>query len=258
MSSSDTRCILIADDEADIREVLRLYLENAGFQVVEAADGQEALDILATQPIDLCLLDIMMPKVNGYELLRKLRETAPTPVILISAKGQDAERVIGLDLGADDYLVKPFNPLEVVARAKSLMRRVYAIDAQPLPSQTDTNAATQSAAAGEDTDEAADKDEKNRQLKVRDLVLDLDACELHRGDEDIELTSVEFRVLELLMSHPGRVFTKQQIYERGWGEPYMAAGNNVMVCISKLRSKLGDESSNYIRTIRGLGYRLER
>lgn len=255
MSSSEHRCILIADDEAEIREVLRLYLENAGYQVVEASDGQEALDVLAAQPIDLCLLDIMMPKVNGYEILRQLRATAPTPVILISAKGQDAERVIGLDLGADDYLVKPFNPLEAVARSNALMRRVYAIDAQPLPSKPVATEASSSAAAT-----AAPQAERNenRQLSVRDLVLDLDACELTRAGNPIELTSVEFRVMELLMEHPGRVFTKQQIYEKGWGETYMAAENNVMVCISKLRAKLSDDANVYIRTIRGLGYRLER
>lgn len=255
MSSSERRCILIADDEAEIREVLRLYLENAGFQVVEAADGQEALDALATQPIDLCLLDIMMPKVNGYEVLRQLRATAPTPVILISAKGQDAERVIGLDLGADDYLVKPFNPLEAVARSNALMRRVYAIDAQPLPSQP---VATEIAGTNTATASTQTESDANRQLSVRDLVLDLDACELTRASEPIELTSVEFRVMELLMEHPGRVFTKQQIYEKGWGETYMAAENNVMVCISKLRAKLSDDANAYIRTIRGLGYRLER
>lgn len=243
--------ILIADDEPEIREVLRLYLENAGYHVIEAANGEEAITALDTHSVDLCLLDIMMPKVNGYEVLRHLRGSEPTPAILISAKGQDAEKIIGLDLGADDYLVKPFNPLEAVARANALMRRVYAIDARPLPSQ----AKHPSEAAYEPT---SAQDRPPRTLVVRDLTLDVEGCQLSRAGTAIELTPVEYRIMEMLMEHPGRVFTKQQIYEQGWEEPYCAAENNVMVSISKLRAKLADDPSLYIKTIRGLGYRLER
>ena len=117
--------ILVADDERDIREVLRLYLENAGYRVLEAGDGEEALAVLVDQHVDLCLLDIMMPRLDGYQVLKRLREASNIPVIVISAKGQDPEKILGLDLGADDYLVKPFNPLEAVARVRSNLRRAY-------------------------------------------------------------------------------------------------------------------------------------
>ena len=230
----EQRCILIADDDADIREVLRLYLENAGYRVVEAADGYEALEAVASDNIDLCLLDIMMPKLDGYQTLKRLRQDNPMPVIIISAKGQDPEKILGLDLGADDYLVKPFNPLEAVARVRSNLRRAYEIGNGPNPQP------------------------EVQPLRVRDLELDVEACSFTRAGQTIELTPVELRIMTLLMEHPGRVFTKQQIYEHGWREPYVAADNSVMVCMSKLRAKLAEDPGAYIATIRGLGYRLER
>ena len=223
--------ILIADDESDIRSVLRLYMEDAGFEVVEAADGQEALDALAAQQIDLCLLDIMMPVLDGYHVLKRIRETSDLPVIVISAKGQDPEKILGLNLGADDYMVKPFNPLEAVARVNATLRRVRGTAAQARPADV---------------------------LRCRDLELDLEACTLTCAGAPVELTPVELRIMTLLMEHPGRVFTKQQLYEAGWEEDYVAAENSVMVCLSKLRAKLGDDPQAYIRTIRGIGYRLEK
>ena len=223
--------ILISDDESDIRSVLRLYMEDAGFEVVEAADGREALDALAAQQIDLCLLDIMMPVLDGYHVLKRIRETSDLPVIVISAKGQDPEKILGLNLGADDYMVKPFNPLEAVARVNATLRRVRGTAAQARPADV---------------------------LRCRDLELDLDACTLTCAGAPVELTPVELRIMTLLMEHPGRVFTKQQLYEAGWEEDYVAAENSVMVCLSKLRAKLGDDPQAYIRTIRGIGYRLEK
>lgn len=223
--------ILIADDESDIRSVLRLYMEDAGFEVVEAADGQEALDALAAQQIDLCLLDIMMPVLDGYHVLKRIRETSDLPVIVISAKGQDPEKILGLNLGADDYMVKPFNPLEAVARVNATLRRARGTAAQARPADV---------------------------LRCRDLELDVDACTLTCAGAPVELTPVELRIMTLLMEHPGRVFTKQQLYEAGWEEDYVAAENSVMVCLSKLRAKLGDDPQAYIRTIRGIGYRLEK
>lgn len=224
--------ILVADDEKDIRSVLTLYLENAGYEVVEASDGEQALQVLSSQPIDLCLLDIMMPKLDGYQVLKQLREANDVPVIVISAKGQDPEKILGLNLGADDYMVKPFNPLEALARVNSNIRRAKGM----IPQQHGHNAT----------------------VRCRDLELDMDACTLTRAGEPVELTPVEYRIMALLMEHPGRVFTKQQIYECGWGEDYFAADNSVMVCMSKLRAKLGGEAQTYIKTIRGLGYRLEK
>ena len=227
--------ILVADDDKDIRSVLALYMEDAGFEVVEAADGGEALDVLEHQPVDLCLLDIMMPVMDGYHVLKRIRETSDVPVIVISAKGQDPEKILGLNLGADDYMVKPFNPLEAVARVNSCLRRVRGTMArsqvQTVPPQA---------------------------LRCRDLELDVEACLFTRAGEPIDLTPVELRIMTLLMEHPGRVFTKQQLYEHGWGEAYVAAENSVMVCMSKLRTKLDDDPQAYIKTIRGIGYRLER
>ena len=223
--------ILIADDEKEIRELLKLYLENEQYQVVEAEDGQQALDILRREKIDLCILDIMMPKIDGYRVLRELRKDSNIPVIILSAKDADSEKILGLNLGADDYIGKPFNPLEAVARINSNLRRFYSLG---------TSAGVQ------------------HLLQVKDLTLDPEGCELKRGDKVIDLTSVEYRIMELFMKHPGKVFTKQQIYEYGWGEAYIIADNNIMVCISKLRDKLDEDPSAYIKTIRGLGYRLEK
>lgn len=226
--------ILVVDDEKDIRGVLALYLENEGYEVVEAADGRQALHVLETQPIDLCLLDIMMPELDGYQVLKRVRQVSDVPVIVISAKGQDPEKILGLNLGADDYMVKPFNPLEAVARVNSNIRRAKGM----VPQQQQQGSTPK--------------------LRCRDLELDMDACSLTCNGGAVELTPVEYRIMALLMQHPGRVFTKQQLYEHGWEENYIAAENSVMVCISKLRSKLSDDPQAYIRTIRGLGYRLEK
>ena len=222
--------ILIADDENEIRSLLRLYLENAGYAVEEAADGEEAVKLLAGGDFHLCLLDIMMPKMDGFHVLRKVRETSNIPVIIISAKDTDPEKILGLDLGADDYIVKPFNPLETVARVRSNLRRYHELYGEKK------------------------RDAKHDVLTHRDLVLDLDECCLYKDGVRIDLTSVEFKILSMFMEHPGKVFTRQQIFERGWGEEYAVADNNIMVCISKLRAKLSEDPSAYIRTIRGLGY----
>ncbi len=222
--------ILIADDEAEIRDLLKLYLENEGYKVIEAADGRAALSLLIKEKPDLCVLDIMMPEMDGYHVLQELRKESNIPVIILSAKDADSEKILGLNLGADDYLSKPFNPLEAVARVNSNIRRFYSLGANEV---------------------------KVEVIKVRDLSLDPESCTFKKGDKTIELTSVEYKIMELFMTHPGKVFTKQQIYEHGWGDEYIIADNNIMVCISKLRSKLDEDPSAYIKTLRGLGYRLE-
>ena len=232
--------ILIADDEPEIRTLLRLYLENENYQIIEAENGKQALELLKKEHVDLCLLDIMMPEMDGYHVLQELRKTSNIPVMILSAKDADSEKILGLNLGADDYLAKPFNPLEAVARVNSNIRRFYSLGTKVV---------------------------QEGNLAVRDLVLNQDACTLEldpegcvlkKNGEPIELTSVEYRIMELFMKHPGKVFTKQQIYEQGWGDTYVVADNNIMVCISKLRAKLDEDPAAYIRTIRGLGYRLEK
>ena len=225
--------ILVADDEAEIRDLLRLYLEKDGYEVFEAADGIEALTVLKQEKPDLAILDIMMPGPDGYRVLQNIRENSNIPVILLSAKISDSDKILGLDLGADDYIAKPFVPLEAVARVHSNLRRFY------------------------DLGGGAAKKHDGGVLKTKTLRLDLKSCLLYREEEKIELTSVEFRIMKLFMENPGKVFTKQQLFEQGWGEAYMSSDNNVMVCISKLRAKLDREGTDYIRTILGLGYRLE-
>lgn len=223
--------ILIADDEPEIRSLLRLYLENEGYTVIEAEDGRKALELAGKEKPDLCLLDIMMPNVDGYHVLSALRKESNIPVVIISAKDADSEKILGLNLGADDYLAKPFNPLEAVARVNSAIRRFYKLGAGEV---------------------------KQALVRVRDLTLDPESCILKKGEETIALTSVEYRIMELFMTHPGKVFTKQQIYEYGWGDDFIVADNNIMVCISKLRAKLDEaDPSAYIKTMRGLGYRIE-
>ena len=152
-------------------------------------------------------------------------------MIIISAKDADSEKILGLNLGADDYISKPFNPLEVIARVNSNLRRFYSLGATA---------------------------QEKELICVRDLVLDPESITLTKNGEPIELTGVEFKIMELLMTHPGKVYTKQQIYEYAWGDEFFVADNNIMVCISKLRAKLSDDTSEYIKTLRGLGYRLEK
>ena len=223
--------VLIADDEKEIRDLLRLYLEKDGYQVLEAEDGRAAVSILEKEEVDLALLDIMMPKMDGYQVLKRIREGSNIPVMVLSAKGQDADKILGLDLGADDYLAKPFNPMEAMARINSNIRRFYSLGA---------------------------KSQELKQLQVKDLRLDMESCLVYKNGRPIDLTSVEYKLLRLFMEHPGKVFTKQQVYENGWGEEYAIADNNIMVCISRLRAKLSKDSGAYIKTIRGLGYRMER
>lgn len=229
--------ILIVDDEPEIRDLLHLYLEKDGYDVIEAADGAQALsalqeESLRSEGIDLVILDIMMPGIDGYRVLQNIRENSNIPVIMLSAKGTDADKILGLDLGADDYITKPFQPLEAVARVNSNIRRFYAL--------------------------GAGKQKQVEELTLRDLKLDLNSCVLMQGERSIELTSIEFKIMRLFMENPGKVFTKQQLFEEGWGDDYLVSDNNIMVCISKLRAKLSEDANAYIKTIRGLGYRLEK
>lgn len=226
--------ILIAEDDTDIQEVLRLYLENAGFTVIAAENGMRAYELLSREMPDLAIFDIMMPELNGFELTKKVRVTSSIPIIILSAMNADSDKILGLDIGADDYITKPFNPLEVVARVQSNLRRKYKLD--------------------------NGNDKSSELLCVGELVLDTKKFTLQKNDEDIQLTPTEFKILSTLMEKPGRVFTKAQIYERINGEYFENDDNTMMVHISKLREKLGDDSKNpkYLKTVRGLGYKIEK
>lgn len=225
--------VLIADDEKEIISVLRLFLEKENINVYEAYDGEMAYMVLKHYDIDLAILDIMMPGMNGFELLEKLRKYYEIPVMIISANVELNDKVHGLELGADDYITKPFEPLEVVARVKAHLRR--------------------HGAASSSSNETAAYTEDNI-LKYKDMLLNLNRCQLTIGNDIIDLTKIELALMEMFIGNPGRVFTKEQIFERGWNDTFVVDDNTIRVTISRLRDKIGVER---IKTIRGLGYRLE-
>lgn len=219
--------ILIAEDDADIREVLRLYLEGEGFAVAEAADGNTALRLALSSAPDAAILDVMMPGMNGYELTRALRRQSDIPILILSAKSEDNDKILGLNLGADDYIAKPFNPMEVVARVKAHLRRAGNV--------------------------------RRDLLTVGELTLDTAAMQLYKKGVPVPLTPTEYKILAQLMRSPGRIFTKVQLYEGIAGEFFESNDNTMMVHISKLREKIEDNPKNprHIITIRGLGYKIE-
>ncbi|MGN7381743.1 sigma-54 dependent response regulator [Chlamydia abortus] len=228
--------ILVADDEEEIRELLSLYMEKERFKVLEAADGQEVLKQLSEHSVDLILLDIMMPNMNGLQALREIRKTKYIPIILLSAKGEDNDKILGLGLGADDYIAKPFNPLEVTARVGAQLRRYYKF--------------------GMATGESEDV----RLLRSGDLILDKESCVVSRNGVEVPLTSMEYKMVLLLMENPGKVFTKRKIFESVWEEMYYGDDNTIMVHISKIREKLEEDPRHpvYIKTVRGIGYKWEK
>ena len=227
--------ILIAEDDNDIVEILRLYLENEGFELVISRDGEEALNNFESTSVDMALIDIMMPKLNGYELIKKMREVSNIPIIVMSAKNMDSDKILGLTLGADDYLTKPFNPLEVVARIKSQLRRFYDLN---------TNV----------------QEESNNVITVGELVMDPSNLSVNKNGQEINLTPTEFKILALMMKTPGKIYTKMQIFENINGDYYESDDNTLMVHISKIRDKIEDDpkSPKYLKTVRGLGYKIEK
>lgn len=227
--------ILIAEDDPDIAELLTLYLESSGYQVFTALNGYSALDIFHETNISLALIDIMMPGLNGYDLLRQLRSQSNIPVIILSAKSENSDKVLGLEVGADAYITKPFNPLEVVAYVKALLRRYYRLGG----------------------DEAHDS--HSNILKCGELELNLDQYVLKKAGKVIPLTSTEMKIMVRLMKNAGRVFTKAQLYQCINGDYFEGDDKTMMVHIYNIRAKLEDIPSKpkYIKTIRGLGYKFE-
>ena len=238
----ETKRILLAEDDEDIVEILRLYLSAQGYQVLWAHDGEEAFRIFQEQQVHLLMADLMMPKINGYELIRKIRETSNLPILIISAKNMDADKILGLNLGADVYITKPFNPLEVVAYVNAAFRRFYELGAEEKSRESHT---------GETLGDVV--------LTLGDLQLNTERLELTKKGVKIPLTPAELKILMQLMKSPGRVYTKAQLYECVNGEFYENTDNTMMVHIANLRSKIEDDPSapEYIKTIRGLGYKIE-
>lgn len=217
--------VLVVDDERAIRRLLRMYLTDAGFTVAEAADGAEAVEQVRRGGIDLVLLDLMLPGIDGFEVCRRLRELGRVPVIMLTARSDEANRVTGLELGADDYVVKPFSPAEVVARVRAVMRRVTA---PPDP---------------------------HRVLRAGPVELEPASRRASVDGREVDLTRLEFDLLVELASHPRVVYTRERLLERVWGYQSAVGGKTVDVHVANLRRKLGDGIG--IVAVRGVGYKLE-
>lgn len=225
--------ILLVDDEKEILDLLGIYLHNEGYATVHATNGLEALETLRTHDISLIVLDVMMPHMDGIAACMKIREQMHMPIIMLSAKSEDMDKIMGLSTGADDYVTKPFNPLELIARVKSQLRRY-----------TRFNVPTAQPA---------------EELTVDDLTINVATHEVKIDGREIKLTPREFAILELLARNRGIVFSIEKIYESVWKEPFFGANNTVMVHIRKIREKLEDNprQPRYIKTVWGIGYKVE-
>jgi len=225
--------ILVAEDEADIRKLLTISLEDEGYRVLPAADGMAALELFEAEPVDLAVLDVMMPRLDGFNLLRRIREKSTVPVIFLTARGEDMDKVMGLGMGADDYLSKPFSMSELIARIAAHLRR---------------------------SREYAGPKQESAVLRYGALTIDRDACCACRDGAPIELNAKEYKLLLHLMEHPERVFTKKQLYNAVWEDDYYFDDNTIMVHISHLRNKIEADPQNpeYVITVRGLGYKLHK
>lgn len=228
--------ILVVDDEREIAELVEIYLVSEGYHVIKAFSAEEGLRILDDKEIHLVLLDLMMPGMDGITMCRKIREKSNVPIIIISAKSADIDKIMGLGTGADDYVTKPFNPLELSARVKSQLRRY---------TQLNPNSGFAGA--------------KNNEIQIRNLFINKDNHKVILDGEEIKLTPIEFDILFLLASNPGKVFSTDEIFEKVWNEKVYEANNTVMVHIRRLRGKMNDDNreNKIITTVWGVGYKIE-
>ena len=225
--------ILVCDDDRDIVSALDIYLTSEGYRTVKAYDGLEAIKAVEAQAVDLILMDIMMPGLDGIRATAKLREGSNIPIILLTAKSEDSDKILGLNIGADDYITKPFNPLEVIARVKSQLRRYTSLG-------------------------GADK--SPGLLTVGPISLDDSAKQVTVDGEPVALTPIEYNILRLLMTHPGQVFSSAQIYEQVWNDPAYGSENTVAVHIRHLREKIeiNPADPRYLKVVWGLGYKIDK
>ena len=228
--------ILVVDDEKEIADLIEIYLVSDGYKVYKAYNAADGLDILAKEDIKLVLLDIMMPGMDGLAMCRKIRETSNIPIIILSAKSTDLDKILGLGTGADDYVTKPFNPLELTARVKSQLRRFTQLNP------------------------GSDKGKPETEIQIRGLVINKENHKVVVYGEEVKLTPIEFDILYLLASNPGRVFSTDEIFERVWNEKVYEANNTVMVHIRRLRGKMKEDTrtEKSITTVWGVGYKIER
>lgn len=225
--------VLVTDDDQDIRDGIEIYLKNEGYNVLKAANGLEAIELLEENEVHVMILDIMMPVMDGISATFKIRELRNIPIIMLSAKAEDSDKIHGLSVGADDYITKPFQPMELVARVKSQLRRYVKL---------------------------GNYQEKTQRMEIDGLVLDMEAKDVSLHGETIKLTPIEFKITELLMANAGRVFSIHEIYERVWNEPAYNAENIVAVHIRKIREKIETDPKNprYLKVVWGVGYKMEK
>lgn len=226
--------ILVCDDDKDIVEAIEIYLAQEGHHILKAYDGEQAIRVLQNQPVDLLIIDVMMPKLDGIRATLKIREKNALPIIILSAKSEDADKILGLNVGADDYVTKPFNPLELVARVKSQLRRY--------------------------TQLGSITEKKENIYETGGLMIDDDRKEVTVDGEAVKLTPIEYRILLFLVKNQGRVFSISQIYESIWEEEAIAADNTVAVHIRHIREKIeiNPKEPRYLKVVWGLGYKVEK
>ena len=231
----DTK-ILVVDDEKEIADLIEIYLVSDGYKVYKAYNAMDGLDILAKEDIKLVLLDIMMPGMDGLSMCKKIRENNNIPIIMLSAKSTDLDKILGLGTGADDYVTKPFNPLELTARVKSQLRRFTQLNP------------------------GSEKARTEQEIQIRGLSINRENHKVLIDGEEIKLTPIEFDILYLLASNPGRVFSTDEIFERVWNEKVYEANTTVMVHIRRLRGKMKEDTrgEKIITTVWGVGYKIER
>ncbi|MCI8886902.1 MAG: response regulator transcription factor [Hungatella sp.] len=229
--------ILVVDDEKEIADLVEIYLVSDGYRVFKADNAQEGLDILGKEEVHLVLLDIMMPGMDGLEMCKKIRENNNIPIIMLSARSTDLDKILGLGTGADDYVVKPFNPLELTARVKSQLRRYTQLNPNSGPKEADKN-----------------------EIAIKGLIINKDNHKVTVFGEEIKLTPIEFDILYLLASNPGKVFSTDEIFEKVWNEKVYEANNTVMVHIRRLRGKMKEDTrqNKIITTVWGVGYKIEK
>ena len=226
--------ILVCDDDKEIVEAIEIYLTQEGHHILKAYDGEQAIRVLQNHPVDLLIIDVMMPKLDGIRATLKIREKNALPIIILSAKSEDADKILGLNVGADDYVTKPFNPLELVARVKSQLRRYTQLGAMT--------------------------EKKENIYETGGLMIDDDRKEVTVDGESVKLTPIEYRILLFLAQNQGRVFSINQIYENIWNEEAIAADNTVAVHIRHIREKIeiNPKEPRYLKVVWGLGYKVEK
>ena len=228
------KSILVCDDDKEIVDAIEIYLQQEGYRILKAYDGEQALQVLKENEVHLLIIDVMMPRLDGIRATLKIREDSSIPIIILSAKSEDADKILGLNIGADDYVTKPFNPLELVARVKSQLRRYTQLG----------NAA-----------------ENNRWVyQVGGLVINDDLKEVLVDDEPVKLTPIEYNILLLLVKNQGKVFSINQIYESIWNEDAIGADNTVAVHIRHIREKIeiNPREPRYLKVVWGVGYKIEK